>query len=113
MPAQKLAQTMDLFAGRETGIPEHANAIGLTAAAAIAIRVLLAHAVDVWWPERLRQTEVQEDLPEPGLWAVLGGIAVRTFVFAFLGHAFIGDCWQGYLGVLLFRVPDRLLRGRV
>jgi len=110
--AQKLAQTMDLFAGRETGIPEHANAIGLAAMAAIAIRVLVAHAVDVWWPERLRQTDLQDDLPEPGVPAILGGIAVRTFVFAFLGHAFIGDCWQWYLGVLLFLLPDLLLLAR-
>jgi len=110
--AQKIAQSMDLFAGRATGIPEHANAIGLVAVAAIALRVLLAHAVDVWWPERLRQTEVQEDLPEPALWAVLGGMAVRTFVFAFLGHAFIGGCWQWYLGVLLFALPDLLLLAR-
>lgn len=110
--AQKIAQSMDLFAGRETGIPEHANTIGLIAVAAIAVRVLLAHAVDVWWPERLRQTEVQEDLPEPALWAVLGGMVVRTFVFAFLGHAFIGGCWQWYLGVLLFALPDLLLVAR-
>jgi hypothetical protein len=110
--AQKLAQTMDLFAGRDTGIPEHANAIGLAAMAAIAVRVLMAHAVDVWWPERLRQTEVQEDLPEPGLPAVLGGIAIRTFVFAFLGHAFVGNCWQWWIGVLLFLLPDLLLLAR-
>ncbi|MFL6156396.1 MAG: hypothetical protein ACJ72D_09905 [Marmoricola sp.] len=110
--AQKIAQSMDVFAGRDTGIPEHANAIGLVAVAAIAFRVLLAQAVDVWWPERLRQTEVQEDLPEPALWAVLGGMAVRVVVFGFLGHAFIGGCWQWYLGVLLFALPDLLLLAR-
>jgi hypothetical protein len=110
--AQKIAQSMDLFAGRDTGIPEHADAIGLIAMAAIACRVLLAHAVDVWWPERLRQTEVQEELPEPALWAVLGGMVVRTAVFAFLGHAFIGGCWQWWLGVLLFALPDLLLLAR-
>jgi hypothetical protein len=110
--AQKIAQSMDLFAGQDTGIPQHANTIGLVAVAAIALRVLLAHAVDVWWPERLRQTEVQEDLPETALWAVLGGMLVRTFVFAFLGHAFVGGCWQWYLGVLLFALPDVLLLAR-
>jgi hypothetical protein len=110
--AQKIAQTMDLFAGRATGIPQHAGVIGLIAVVAIAARVLLAHAVDVWWPERLRQTEVQDDLPEPAVWAVLGGMAVRTFVFAFIGHAFIGGCWQWWLGVLLFALPDLLLLAR-
>ncbi|RNL75353.1 hypothetical protein [Nocardioides marmorisolisilvae] len=110
--AQKIAQSMDLFAGRDTGIPAHANAIGLAAVAAIAVRVLFSQAVEVWWPERLRQTEVQEDLPETALWAVLGGMFVRVFVFAFLGHAFIGGCWQWYLGVLLFALPDLLLLAR-
>ena len=110
--AQKIAQSMDLFAGRETGIPEHAGAIGLAAVAAIAVRVLFTQAVDVWWPERLRQTEVQEDLPETERWALVGGALVRVVVFAFLGHAFIGGCWQWYLGVLLFALPDLLLLAR-
>ncbi|MFL6022317.1 MAG: hypothetical protein ACJ72O_03185 [Marmoricola sp.] len=110
--AAKIAQTMDLFAGRATDIPAHAGAVGVLAGLAIGARVLLAHAVDVWWPERLRQTEVQDDLPETAVWAVLGGMVVRTLVFAFFGHAFIGGCWQWYLGVLLFALPDLLLIAR-
>ena len=110
--AQKLAQTMDLFAGTDTGIPEHANQIGLIAIIAIAARGLLASAVDVWWPERLRQTEIQEDLPEPSTLAILSGIVIRSAVFAFLGHAFIGSCWQWFAGVVLFALPDLLLVAR-
>jgi hypothetical protein len=110
--AQKLAQTMDLFAGTETGIPADADRIGLIAVIAIAVRVLLANAVDVWWPERLRQTEIQEDLPAPTTFAILSGIVVRTAVFGFLGHAFIGSCWQWWAGVILFAVPDLLLVAR-
>ncbi|MFL6062868.1 MAG: hypothetical protein ACJ72E_16690 [Marmoricola sp.] len=107
--AQKIAQTMDLFAGAHTGVPAHADRIGLIAVAAIAARVLVSNLVDVWWPERLRQTEIQEDLPEPSTFAILAGIAVRTAVFGFLGWAFIGGCWQWWGGVLLFALPDLLL----
>lgn len=110
--AQKLAQTMDLVAGTETGIPEHADQIGLIAVVAIAARVALANLVDVWWPERLRQTEIQEDLPTPSVLAIMSGIVIRTGVFAFLGHAFIGNCWQWWAGVLLFALPDLLLIAR-
>ncbi|WP_148046252.1 hypothetical protein [Nocardioides marmoriginsengisoli] len=110
--AQKLAQTMDLFAGTDTGIPEHANQVGLVAIVAIAVRGLLTSAVDVWWPERLRQTEIQEDLPEPSTLAILSGIVIRTAVFGFLGHAFIGSCWQWFAGVALFALPDLLLVAR-
>lgn len=107
--AQKIAQTMDLFAGDRTGVPAHANQIGLIAVGAIAARVLVSNLVDVWWPERLRQTEIQEDLPDPTTSAILIGIVVRTAVFGFLGWAFIGSCWQWWAGVILFAVPDLLL----
>lgn len=107
--AQKIAQTMDLFADAHTGVPAHANQIGLVAVVAIAVRVLLANAVDVWWPERLRQTEIQEDLPEPTTSAILAGMVVRVGVFGFVGEAFIGTCWQWWAGVVLFALPDLLL----
>jgi len=110
--ARLLASTMDVFAGTETDLPADANTIGVIAFFCIAARVLLANAVDVWWPERLRNTEIQEDLPAPTPWAILGGIAVRATVFGFIGHAFVGNCWQWWLAMLLFVLPDLLVMAR-
>jgi hypothetical protein len=110
--ARLLASTMDVFAGTGTDLPADANTVGVIAFVCIAARVLLANAVDVWWPERLRNTEIQEDLPAPSPWAILGGIVVRAAVFAFIGHAFVGNCWQWWLAVLLFVLPDLLVMAR-
>ncbi len=110
--ARLLASTMDVFAGTETALPAHANLVGVVAFACIAGRVLLANAVDIWWPERLRSTGIAEDLPAPSTWAILGGVVVRTSVFAFIGYAFVGNCWQWWLAVLLFLLPDLLVMAR-
>lgn len=110
--ARLLASTMDVFAGTETDLPADANLVGAIAFGCIAARVLLANAVDVWWPERLRNTEVQEDLPAPSPWAILGGIVVRAAVFGFIGYAFVGNCWQWWVAMLLFVLPDLLVMAR-
>jgi len=110
--ARLIASSMDAFAGTATGLATEENLVGLIAFVCIAARVMLANAVDVWWPERLRNTEIQEDLPAPTPWAILGGIAVRAAVFAFISHAFVGTCWQWWLAVLLFVLPDLLVMAR-
>lgn len=104
--ARLIASTMDVFAGTDTGLPDAATTVGVVAFLGIAARVLIANAVDVWWPERLRNTEIQEDLPDPSPWAILGGIAVRAAVFGFIGYAFVGNCWQWWVAILLFVLPD-------
>lgn len=106
--ARLIAGTLDLFADAKTGIPADATAVGLVAAGCIGARVLLAQAVDVWWPERLRNTEIQEDLPEPSQLAVISGAVVRVLVFGFLGYAFVGVCWQWWVAVFLFALPELL-----
>lgn len=110
--ARLIASAMDAFAGTATGLAADATFVGVVAFLGIAARVLLANAVDVWWPERLRNTEIQEDLPAPTPWAILGGIGVRAAVFAFISHAFVGTCWQWWLAIVLFLLPDLLVMAR-
>ncbi|MCZ4500366.1 MAG: hypothetical protein JWQ74_2921 [Marmoricola sp.] len=104
--AQLLTAAFDAFAGTATGIPADADTIGIVAAVAVAARVLVGQAADLWWPERLRFTESTEDLPAPTWLAVVSGSVLRVAAFAFLGHVFIGSCWQWYVGVLLFALPE-------
>lgn len=103
-----LARAFDAIADTATGIPADAGKVALAATLAVAARILLGQAADLWYPERLRFTEINEDLPEPHPLAEVGGSILRVLVFAFLGHVFIGGCWQWVVGVLLFLAPEVL-----
>ncbi|MCW2785029.1 MAG: hypothetical protein JWP74_1546 [Marmoricola sp.] len=104
--AHELAASMNAFAGVATGIPTNSKLIGLVAGLAIGGRVLVEHLADVWWPERLRHTEVPDELPRPNALLSLGGVVVRVAVFAFVGHVFVGTCWQWVAGIVLMVLPD-------
>ncbi|MET3961914.1 hypothetical protein ABIE44_001848 [Marmoricola sp. OAE513] len=106
--AQRIAAGMDVIAGTGTGLPADASSVAVITGLAVAGRVLLGWLVDVAYPERLRATEVFEDMPEPRTSALVLGFLVRTALFALVGIAVIGSCWQLWVGVLLFAVPDLL-----
>lgn len=103
--AQKLVQAMDLFAGQETGLPEHANVVAVVVMAAVALRVAMENFSMSAYPRRLQQVE-GEDPPPPLLIASILGAFVRTAIFGFIGFAFIGSCWQLWLGIGLFLIPQ-------
>jgi Ca2+-binding RTX toxin-like protein len=103
--AQKLTKAMDLFAGQKTGLPEHANTVALVVMAAVALRVAMEHFSMTAYPKRLQQVE-GEDPPPPLLASSILGAFVRTAVFGFIGFAFIGSCWQLWLGIGLFLIPQ-------
>jgi hypothetical protein len=103
--AQKLVQAMDLFAGQKTGLPAHANTVALVVMAAVALRVTMEHFAMSAYPQRLQQVE-GEDPPSPLLISVILGAFIRTAVFGFIGYAFIGSCWQLWLGIGLFLIPQ-------
>lgn len=104
--AQRLADGMDAFAGTSTGLPQDADTIAVIAGAAIIGRVVLGTLVDLGYPERLRATETFEELPEPKTYASVLGFLVRMSLFVVLGHALIGSCWQLWVALLLFALPD-------
>lgn len=110
--AQRLTAALDAFAGTATGLPTDAGTVAVVAGAAIAGRVLLGELVELGYPERLRATEVFEELPEPKTSVVIAGFVVRMALFTILGHALIGSCWELWLGLLLFALPDLLAASR-
>lgn len=103
--AQKLVKAMDLFAGRPTGLPEHANTVALVVMGAVALRVATEHFSNLAYPRRLQEVE-GEDPPPPFLASSIVGALLRTAVFGFFGYAFIGSCWQLWLGIGLFLIPQ-------
>ena len=103
--AQKLTEAMDLFAGQKTGLPEHANTVAIVVMSAVALRVTMEHFAMSAYPQRLQQVE-GEDPPSPFLASVVLGAFIRTAVFGFIGYAFIGSCWQLWLGIGLFLIPQ-------
>lgn len=105
---QQMVQAMDLFAGRATGLAEHADAVALVILAAVAARIGTEQLTTVFYPSRLRAVESEATPPEPALGYLLGGVAFRSAVFAFIGYAFTGLCWQWWLGAALFAAPQAL-----
>ncbi len=103
--AQKLTQAMDLFAGQKTGLPEHANTVALVVMGAVGLRVAMEHFSVSAYPLRLQQVE-GEDPPPPLLISSILGAFIRTAIFGFIGYAFIGSCWQLWLGIGLFFIPQ-------
>lgn len=106
--AWAVAASFDLITGAPSSITDNAATVGWVAAGATVARVLLDQAAAFFWPERLRQVGGHDDLPTPRSSAVLGGVVLRVALFAFAGHVIIGSCWQLYVGVALFALPDVL-----
>lgn len=103
---QKLVQAMDLFAGQPTGLPQHANLVALIAMAAVALRIGSEHFSLAAYPNRLKTVEAADEFPPPLLISSILGAVARTAVFGFIGWSFIGSCWQLWLGVTLFLIPQ-------
>ncbi|MCW2798727.1 MAG: hypothetical protein JWQ70_199 [Aeromicrobium sp.] len=104
--AQKSLEVTDLFAGTETGLEEHADQLAIIVLATIVIRIMIEHLASIWYPKRLTEVETDGVLPPPTRFANLIGITVRTAAYSFIGHVFIGTCWQWWLGTALFFVPQ-------
>jgi hypothetical protein len=104
--AQKLAGAMDAFAGTATGVPAHKDLVAVVVLVCIAARILVEQAATSWYPIRLGRTDPADTPPPPTTLALATGIAVRTATYGFIGWAFIGGCWQWWLGTALFVVPQ-------
>jgi hypothetical protein len=103
-----LMSSMDSFAGQPTGLTEHANLIALVVLGSVALRIVTENAATKLYPLRLQAVEASADFPDPTLLSSFGGIALRTFLFAFIGHSFVGNCWQFWAGTALYCAPQIL-----
>jgi hypothetical protein len=104
--AQKSLEVMDLFAGVETGLEHHADQLAVVVLVMIIVRIVIEHLASIWYPRRLAAVEIDGELPPPTRAANLIGIVVRTAAYSFIGHVYIGTCWQWWLGTALFFLPQ-------
>jgi hypothetical protein len=103
-----LMSSMDSFAGQKTGLPEHANLVALVVLSSVALRIITENTATKLYPLRLQAVEASSEFPEPTLLSNFGGIALRTGLFAFIGHSFVGNCWQFWAGTALYCAPQIL-----
>ena len=57
------------------------------------------------YPRRLSVVQARTAPPEPSFLVQLRGVVVRSAFLAFFAWAFIGSCWQLWVGVAIFSLP--------
>jgi hypothetical protein len=104
---QKTIGGMPGLSGLDLPIAHHANKVALIAMIAVVARVLVEEFAAWRYPLRLSAVENRK-MPFAPPRQRLFATALRTVLFVFLSIAFIGNCWQLWVGALLFLVPSVL-----
>jgi hypothetical protein len=104
---QKMIGALPGLSGLRLPIVDHANAIALVVLLCIPARFALETIVSILYPERLRAVQ-PEKVPWSGTTQRLLSLAFRTTLFVFAAIAYIGDCWELWVGAALFVVPQVL-----
>ncbi len=104
---QKTIGGMPGLSGLDLPIADHADQIALTAMIAVVARVLVEEYAAWRYPLRLSAVESAK-LPFAGPGQRIFATGLRTVLFVFLSIAFIGNCWQLWVGAVLFAVPQLL-----
>lgn len=104
---QKTVGGMPGLSGLDLPIADHADRLALTAMAAVVARVLVEELAAWRYPLRLSAVESAK-LPFAGPRQRIFATGLRTALFVFLSVAFIGNCWQLWVGAVLFVLPQLL-----
>ncbi|WP_332666881.1 hypothetical protein [Aeromicrobium sp.] len=104
---QKTVGGMPGLSGLDLPIADHADRLALTAMAAVVARVLVEELAAWRYPLRLSAVESAK-LPFAGPRQRILATGLRTVLFVFLSVAFIGNCWQLWVGAVLFVLPQLL-----
>lgn len=104
---QKTIGGMPGLSGLDLPIADHAGSIAIMAMAAVALRVLVEEFAAWRYPLRLTAVE-KGKMPFAGSRQRIFATGLRTVLFVFLSIAFIGNCWQLWVGAVLFLVPQIL-----
>lgn len=94
--------------GKDLAITSHAGKLALITIAAVVGRFLLEEIVATLYPRRLHAVQEHGELPEPSTFQQVRALVVRAALLAFFAGAFLGSCWQLWLGVAIFAVPQIL-----
>jgi hypothetical protein len=104
---QKTVGGLPGLSGLDLPIAERADALAIVAMTAVVARVLIEELAAWRYPLRLGAVATGK-LPFAGPGQRLFATGLRTVLFVFLAHAFIGSCWQLWVGAVLFFVPQVL-----
>jgi hypothetical protein len=104
---QKTVGGMPGLSGLDLPIAGHAGTLALVTMAAVVVRVLVEEFSAWRYPLRLSVVATGK-LPYAGPGQRLFATGLRTALFAFVAVAFIGECWQLWVGAMLFALPQVL-----
>jgi hypothetical protein len=106
--AGTLAGLVPALSGKEVPwITGHLEAIRLVAAGAMFVRVLLEIVAAQWYPKRMATT-CPEALPNQAKRYSLPSLIGRCAVFAFIGVAFLGNCWQLWAATAIYGAAEAI-----
>jgi hypothetical protein len=105
--ALKAVGALPGLAGMSLPLAGHAKVVALWVLGALIIRVLLESVSANFYPERLRAV-TPEKIPFSSPLQRILATFLRLAIFIFVAIAFIGNCWQLWVGAVLFVVPQIL-----
>lgn len=94
--------------GRDLAITSHADGFALLTIGAVIGRFLLEEATALLYPRRLQAVQKVDELPAPTYLQQVRALIFRAALLAFFAGAFLGSCWQLWLGVAIFSIPQML-----
>jgi hypothetical protein len=104
---QKMVGALPGLAELQVPVAAHADAIAISALAAIVVRLALESASSHWYPARLVAVS-PEKIPFSTVQQRYAATLVRTAVFLVVSSAFVGNCWQLWTAAGLFMLPQLL-----
>lgn len=104
---QKVVKGLPGLSGLDLPIAHHADELALIAMGVTVARVVVEELAAWRYPLRLLAVSIGK-LPRPGRRQQYLAVWVRTALFVFLAAAFIGNCWQLWVGTALFVLPQVL-----
>ncbi|MDQ1522005.1 MAG: hypothetical protein QOI55_3078, partial [Actinomycetota bacterium] len=103
--AQKMVGALPGLSGLELPIAKHADLIALVVLATLLFRLSTESLCAAWYPDRLAAVQ-PASVPRSGTAQRLFALALRSAIFVFAAIAFVGNCWQLWVGAALFVVPQ-------
>jgi hypothetical protein len=104
---QKTVGGLPGLSGLDLPIAHRADTLAVVAMGAVISRVLIEEFAAWRYPLRLGAVATGK-MPFAGTRQRFFATGLRTALFVFLAYAFIGSCWQLWVGALLFVVPQVL-----
>ena len=105
LAAQSMVKAWPGLSGLELPVVAEVMAIIGSVLVALLIRIAAESMAARWYPERLAMLAPVK-LPFSGKAQRFASLGLRTFIFAFVAVAYLGNHWQLWLGVVLFVVPQ-------